>query len=161
MNNWYTGCVAEHYSRHPNTFCSLCKIPIYRRPKELKDRAGVAYCSMVCYGLSCRKEQPCIVCGVFILAGMNKKTCSRACANKNRSGSTYKGRPLKDKVTTSRVLKAKIILERGAKCERCGFQSERILQVHHKDRDRSNNNMANLELICPNCHCEEHYGRIG
>ncbi|MFZ2303908.1 MAG: HNH endonuclease signature motif containing protein [Minisyncoccia bacterium] len=32
-----------------------------------------------------------------------------------------------------------------------------ILQVHHKDRNRGNNDLSNLELICPNCHYEEHY----
>ncbi|MBI3573571.1 hypothetical protein HY090_00790 [Candidatus Kaiserbacteria bacterium] len=29
--------------------------------------------------------------------------------------------------------------------------------MHHKDRNRNNNSLGNLELICPNCHYEEHY----
>ena len=46
---------------------------------------------------------------------------------------------------------------RGNKCERCGFEKYEILQIHHKDKDRDNNELENLELICPNCHSEEHY----
>lgn len=46
---------------------------------------------------------------------------------------------------------------RGKECERCEFNIPEILQVHHKDRDRNNNTLENLELICPNCHCKEHY----
>jgi 5-methylcytosine-specific restriction endonuclease McrA len=46
---------------------------------------------------------------------------------------------------------------RMAKCERCGYDDKPgILQVHHKDRDRENNALSNLEVLCPNCHAEEH-----
>lgn len=44
------------------------------------------------------------------------------------------------------------------KCERCGYDKcPAILEVHHKDRVRKNGESGNLELICPNCHAEEHY----
>lgn len=42
-------------------------------------------------------------------------------------------------------------------CERCGFdKDERILHVHHIDRDRENNRLENLEILCLNCHTMEH-----
>jgi hypothetical protein len=47
--------------------------------------------------------------------------------------------------------------ERGKHCERCDYGKYEILQIHHKDRNRSNNDMSNLELICPDCHYEEHF----
>jgi predicted HNH restriction endonuclease len=31
------------------------------------------------------------------------------------------------------------------------------LNVHHKDWNHENNDLGNLELLCPNCHSEEHY----
>lgn len=65
--------------------------------------------------------------------------------------------PSKDKAQYSRGLKIRLINERGPKCERCGYKKYEILQVHHKDRKRHNNELTNLELICPNCHFEEHY----
>ena len=149
--------MAEQYKRNPNTNCVVCKKPIYRRPSILKQNATRTYCSQECFGLSCRKEIPCLVCGKSILSGLNKKTCSRACSNTHREGIKYKiGRP-RDKAEHERSLKYRILLERGKVCERCGYDKPEILQVHHKDRDRTNNNLTNLELICPNCHCEEHY----
>jgi len=99
-----------------------------------------------------------LVCGKLILAGLNKKTCSRSCANKHREGIKYKlGRPSKDKVKTQGLLKIKLLRIRGNKCERCGFGKYQILEIHHKDKNRNNNNLDNLEIICPNCHSEDHY----
>lgn len=101
---------------------------------------------------------PCSVCKKPILAGLNKKTCSRSCANTHRLGIKYKlGRPRKDKVASERALKIRLLENRGIVCERCGYNKKEILHVHHKDRNRNNNDLENLELICPNCHYEEHY----
>lgn len=42
------------------------------------------------------------------------------------------------------------------KCEKCGntyWLNELIpLELHHKDGDKTNNELDNLELLCPNCH---------
>ena len=43
-------------------------------------------------------------------------------------------------------------------CNRCSYNDFiEILVVHHKDRNRSNNDLSNLEILCPNCHAKEHY----
>jgi hypothetical protein len=42
----------------------------------------------------------------------------------------------------------------GGHCVRCN--SIENLQIHHKDRDRLNNQLTNLELICERCHFAEH-----
>jgi hypothetical protein len=43
------------------------------------------------------------------------------------------------------------------KCNRCGYNKLLgVLAVHHKDRDKSNNLVSNLEILCHNCHAEEH-----
>jgi len=45
---------------------------------------------------------------------------------------------------------------RGHKCENCGlekWQNENIpLEIHHLDGDKLNNELENLQLLCPNCH---------
>ncbi len=104
-----------------------------------------------------RKETPCVVCGKLIMAGLNKKTCSRSCANINRTGINYKIGSPRDKVKSQQALKVRLLKERGGSCERCGYNKYEILQVHHKNRNRDDNILSNLELICPNCHYEEHY----
>lgn len=147
----------ERYQRKPNTVCSICSKQIYRRPSTIKQNNGKVYCSIACYAISNRKETPCIVCGKLILAGMNKITCSRECSNIHRKNIRYKiGRP-RDKVNNYKILKKRLIGLKGDACEKCGYNVTQILQVHHKDKDRNNNNLNNLELICPNCHSEKHY----
>lgn len=41
-------------------------------------------------------------------------------------------------------------------CERCNFVGEEELPRHHKDRDRSNNTIENIEVLCRTCHNKEH-----
>jgi len=149
--------MGEQHKRNPNTFCQICGKGIYRRPIEIKRNDGRVFCSLACYGKACRKENPCLVCGKLILASLNKKTCSRGCANKHREGIKYKLNSPKDKVKTQGILKIRLLKIRGKKCERCGFGKFQILQIHHKDKNRNNNSLDNLELICPNCHSQEHY----
>lgn len=48
--------------------------------------------------------------------------------------------------------------EKPKLCERCGFDKEAALVVHHKDRNRDNNTISNLEVLCANCHAIEHLG---
>lgn len=49
-----------------------------------------------------------------------------------------------------------LILLRGHRCEKCNleqWESQPIpLQVHHIDGNRYNNQLNNLQLLCPNCH---------
>ena len=149
--------MGEKYRRNSNTSCFVCKKQIYRRPSQIEATKGRIFCSLVCCGIANRKEKPCLVCGKLILAGLNKKTCSRSCANKSREGIKYKiGRP-KDKAMLFRALKLRLLEERGESCGRCTYNKYEILQVHHKDRNRNNDKFENLELICPNCHYEEHF----
>lgn len=42
------------------------------------------------------------------------------------------------------------------KCNRCEVENPKVLRVHHKDRNRENNDLDNLEILCLNCHALEH-----
>lgn len=44
-----------------------------------------------------------------------------------------------------------------SKCAKCGYTDIQALQVHHIDRNRKNNNLDNLQVLCCNCHRLEHY----
>lgn len=148
----------EVYTRKPNTKCFVCAKAVYRRPSQIKKSNGILFCSLQCNGENNKKYSKCVICAKPILASKNEKTCSRICSNKLRNGIKYKvGRP-RDNVFTIQSLKVRLFEKRGQKCERCGYQSQHILQVHHKNRNNKDNRLENLKIICPNCHCEEHYG---
>jgi hypothetical protein len=69
-----------------------------------------------------------------------------------------KDQQLKDWSMYSRVshLKKHLIKEKGNQCEECSLTKWRehdiVLEVHHKDGNRTNNNFDNLQLLCCNCH---------
>lgn len=82
-----------------------------------------------------------------------RKYCSKACVNKSSK--------LTFKPSFTTVRKAMLSRKLINKCNRCNYDSEPlILGVHHKDRDRNNNDLSNLEILCPNCHSLEHLKHI-
>jgi hypothetical protein len=63
------------------------------------------------------------------------------------------------RVATSRYsLKLRLLATglKRARCEKCGLGEWRgrplSLALHHVNGDRHDNRLANLELLCPNCH---------
>lgn len=73
---------------------------------------------------------------------------------KDSSHYTYRGAP----PIKSHILRGKLIRD-GIKqdaCELCGntfWQGIHLpLELHHKDGDHFNNELANLQILCPNCH---------
>lgn len=58
----------------------------------------------------------------------------------------------------SRILSYKL---KEYKCELCNLKHEKgwmnkdiIIELHHKDGNRSNNKLENLQFLCPNCHSQ-------
>lgn len=44
------------------------------------------------------------------------------------------------------------------KCVECGWNEyPQVLDVHHIDCNRSNNNLDNLQFLCPTCHQIKHW----
>ena len=151
----------ESYVRKPNCKCNVCNKEIYRRPQQII--SGNTYCSRECYGKANQKRIKCAICNNTFKSGLNKKTCSRACANKQKEGLRYKqlGRPIKDKVKELESLRNRLITLHGYKCCKCEYNKLPILHVHHKiEKSKGGtDDINNLELVCPNCHAEEHFLR--
>jgi hypothetical protein len=65
---------------------------------------------------------------------------------------------MKNSFVTSSKLRKKLIEDglKPDKCEKCGLNEwlgQKIpLELHHKDGNRFNNDITNLEINCPNCH---------
>jgi len=118
----------------PNTSCTLCHKAIYVTVKRIKSsKHGVYFCCREHKDLALRKE-----------SGINKALPTHYKANE---------------ISEYRLvyLRAKNIIC----CELCNYDKiPQILEVHHKDRNRENNNLDNLIALCPNCHMEEHYHNL-
>lgn len=74
----------------------------------------------------------------------------------NKGNYNYESFTNGSKKKNGKSLADPLISLRGRKCENCGLTDwlgEPIkLEVHHKNGDRSNNELENLQLLCPNCH---------
>ncbi|MFN9195723.1 MAG: HNH endonuclease [Pseudomonadota bacterium] len=58
------------------------------------------------------------------------------------------------------LVRKRILLRDGYRCQYCGFRSE-TQDVHHIDDDQSNNEPSNLETVCPLCHSLFSLGQVG
>jgi 5-methylcytosine-specific restriction endonuclease McrA len=67
----------------------------------------------------------------------------------------------KGKVNSTDVLQRLVYEERGVvkKCTKCGAEDN--IDIHHKDKDRSNYTKDNLIILCRSCHNLAHNRRKG
>lgn len=148
--------------------CKVCGKNFNKKPNQIKLYPN-HYCSKVCNGIGQRrgKEFSCTTCGKTVWRSPKEIAksvsgnffCSQSCSvtwTNKQDYKTGKNHPnYKNGFFSNR---SKIKREKPKKCERYGYDEHpEILQVHHKDRNRSNNEEKNLELLCPNCHFLEHY----
>ena len=137
--------------------CKKCGKDFLRNHGAIRQK----YCSVVCAneGKAIKpliNEINCMVCGkhkiVLRKQYHNQVTCSRQCAVKY-------GKMLKygfDYISV-RDYRTEHLLKNPS-CEICKWNIvPEILEVHHKDRNRSNNTRPNLILVCPNCHSIDHF----
>ncbi len=104
-----------------------------------------------------KKWVNCIICNRIFHPGKNpnRKTCSETCFHirmkqiQEDHNSNWKGGFSQKHY--QRIAKA----NKEWKCRIC--KTEKNLQVHHIDKDQSNNNITNLEILCISCHAKIHY----
>lgn len=116
------------------------------------------YCSRKCYGAAMSKKGTvtliCKECGKEFFTSPShskkKRYCSRECTWKAKERDTTRY-----SASARRKIKHLGLLER---CPQCGYDKyPKILEVHHIDRNPSNNTWDNLAIVCPNCHKAYHY----
>lgn len=72
--------------------------------------------------------------------------CSKECGNRHKN-------ELIQNNINSTSYRRNAFLNYEHKCAICGWsEDERILEVHHIDENRNNNNVNNLIILCPICH---------
>lgn len=140
--------------------CAYCKkqfqLPRYLYNKRIKrNNNSNIYCSKKC---SCKsritkQKFECYNCGkvFYKIPSIKSKSksghlfCSKSCSNSYNNTFRYKV-----SINTYR----RIAFENFEhKCKICGWdKDERILEVHHIDENRKNNELNNLIILCPICH---------
>lgn len=127
------------------------------------------FCSSECYTKNKSEKNSiktnCANCGKEIIKPKSEfrqsKTgnlyCNRSCsaANNNRLFKKWENHP-SYKNGEGQYRNYKLNSVENPKCERCGFDNIIALEVHHKDKNRNNNKLENLEILCCNCHTIHH-----
>lgn len=107
--------------------CENCGKKVYRTPRDFrKSKNKRFFCSVNCH---CSWENKNVRCGVNA-------------PNWIAGESAYRDLMHRHKIPLI--------------CSRCGISDRRVLIVHHKDGNRKNNNIDNLQRICCNCHAIIH-----
>ena len=79
--------------------------------------------------------------------------CCRECKdNAQRIDSNIKEAQLEHYKDGYSTYRERAIKKYGAFCEICNY--DEILDVHHIDKNRKNNKINNLIVLCPNCHAK-------
>ena len=141
------------------TGCKLCGKSFYAKPNWIRKGWG-KYCSTKCQYESYKtgKVVNCFICGKETykarrqLKRAKKYFCSKSCQTKWRNTvfigprhANWKGGSYAYKT----VLKRHKIPQM---CKLCNTKDNRILAVHHLDRNHKNNKLGNLIWLCHNCH---------
>ena len=148
--------------------CKICEKEFYAKPNWLK-RGWGKYCSRKCQfkGQLRGKFVYCNQCGKKIWRAprdlrhskSGKFFCTKSCQtlwrNKFYSGPNHPLWTGGKKQYRAILLSVKKI---PVKCIKCGYKNKRVLVVHHKDENRENINLCNLEWLCRNCHYLIHNG---
>lgn len=75
--------------------------------------------------------------------------CSKECSNRHKNQIREEAGEWDNSVNYRR----RAFESFSHKCFVCGWdEDERILEVHHKDENRKNNEIDNLVILCPTCH---------
>lgn len=128
----HTGQIYSQKVTQPNEKCAYCQKPIYRRQwQRNQSKSGLFFCTPNHKDLAQRLNS-------------NIDLTLPHYGNGNRAN--YRNYIFTDKTQTH------------DQCNRCNTTFPiPVIRIHHIDRDRLNNDISNLEKLCPNCHEMHHF----
>jgi len=151
----------------PNRKCKICDKEFYTKPFHTKKGWG-KYCSIKCRSQAQYngKWVECVYCRKKIYrtprdyrkSKSKRFFCSFSChcswENKNVRCGTNAPNWIAGENAYRDIMRRSGI---SRKCIKCGVDDKRVLSVHHKDGNRKNNQIENLEWLCRNCHYIIHW----
>lgn len=143
--------------------CTVCHSIFVRQKRQLN---SYGTCSVRCTNVANGRTVICTCanCGELVFKSKSELAasksglvfCSRSCKD---TAQTYMVEIQPDHYGTGyTTYREKAFKAYKPICCRCGYANILALEVHHKDRDRSNSDISNLEILCANCHTLEHKG---
>jgi YHS domain-containing protein len=151
--------------------CDVCGNLFEKENKKINEsikKGWNNFCSNQCYrdGRKNGVLLECVYCGkpVWRTQSQLKRSksgnvfCNRGCAT-SFNNTYYKSKENNPNYIDGSSSYRKLALEHyEAKCKYCGYDVVQVVQIHHIDGNRENNDLSNLEVVCRNCHGEIHFG---
>jgi len=149
--------------------CDYCGKEYRKQKRQAENSPQEHYCSKTCYSNANSTSRVLVTCSH---CGVNFTKLISSLSN-SKSGHYFCCREHKDiaqkylveiqpghygKVDGHSTYRAKALKHYKPICNRCGFSVLEALEVHHIDRNRANNDITNLMVLCANCHILEHRG---
>jgi predicted restriction endonuclease len=108
-----------------------------------------------------RVKQPCAFCGRIVerVPAEVKKSKSGNLFCNSSCSSSFNNQKRKNENNPNWIdgvsnYRARALEEYGEACTICGYDVLENLEVHHRDRNRKNNALKNLDVLCPTHHKE-------
>jgi hypothetical protein len=147
--------------------CLECKKEFYVKPSHIKIGWG-KFCSITCRnnGQLRGKIISCFICNkkVYKANADIKKSksgnffCSKRCQTIWRNSIVFVGEKHANWISGESAYRRILEAVRPEKiCLMCKISDERVIIVHHIDKNRRNNNVSNLTWLCNNCHYLVHH----
>jgi hypothetical protein len=167
-----SSCKNRHRQKRLQQVCAYCGKPVDRILAHVKNsKSKLFFCNQQCrkkalvknpYLFNKTKIIQCYKCGLNIEVDgrASRKLCDKCKPIKNKQISWAKVLIGEEIVNFHSSLRKYLIKNKikENKCESCGLTEWKdkplVMHLHHKDGNRKNNKLENLEMNCPNCHTQ-------
>lgn len=142
--------------------CDRCGKEFERELKRYNDskrRGYKQYCSDECHRDTLKLK--CVHCGKEVLRSKSQYArsqtgnvfCNRSCATSYNNKHNKVDEEHINFTNGAASYRGRAFRKYEHKCAICGYnEDERLLEVHHIDKNRANNNIENLIILCVMCH---------